>query len=98
MAGVPADAAAVVLNVTVTDALGSGFVTVWPCGESLPTASNLNFVAGLTRFRIAVVVPVSASGEVCLFAAESATHLIADLNGYFPTRNLIRRERMQLPG
>ena len=41
--GVPADAAAVVLNVTVTGAQGSGFITVFPCGEALPTASNLNF-------------------------------------------------------
>jgi hypothetical protein len=32
-----------------------------------------------------VVVPVSASGEVCVFTAESATHLIVDLNGWFPT-------------
>ncbi len=27
---------------------------------------------------------VGAGGKVCLFAAESATHLIADVNGYFP--------------
>ncbi len=81
--GVPADAAAVVLNVTVTGAQGSGFITVFPCGEALPTASNLNFVAGDTVPN-AVIVKVGAGGKVCLFAAESATHLIADTNGYFP--------------
>ncbi len=82
-AGVPADASAVVLNVTVTGAQGSGFITVFPCGEALPTASNLNFVAGDTVPN-AVVVKLGAGGKVCLFAAESATHLIADTNGYFP--------------
>ena len=81
--GVPADAAAVVLNVTVTGAQGSGFITVFPCGEELPTASNLNFKLGDTVPN-AVVVKLGAGGKVCLFAAESATHLIADTNGYFP--------------
>jgi hypothetical protein len=81
--GVPVDASAVVLNVTVTGAQGSGFITVFPCGEALPTASNLNFVAGDTVPN-AVVVKLGAGGKVCLFAAEAATHLIADTNGYFP--------------
>ena len=45
-AGVPADAVAVVLNVTVTEAQGDGFITVFPCGAAQPTASNLNYVAG----------------------------------------------------
>ncbi|HWM20412.1 MAG TPA: hypothetical protein VNO51_12040, partial [Ilumatobacteraceae bacterium] len=81
--GVPADADAVVLNVTVTGATGNGFITVFPCGEPLPTASNLNFVTGDTVPN-AVIVKVGAGGRVCLFAAESATHLIADVNGYFP--------------
>ena len=39
---------AVVLNVTVTDAQGPGFVTVYPCGAVRPLASSLNFVAGQT--------------------------------------------------
>ena len=81
--GVPGDAEAVVLNVTVTGAEGNGFITVFPCGQAVPTASNLNFVAGDTVPN-AVVVKVGAGGKVCLFAAESATHLIADVNGYFP--------------
>jgi hypothetical protein len=81
--GVPADAEAVVLNVTVTGAEGSGFITVYPCGQAVPTTSNLNFVTGDTVAN-AVVVKMGAGGKVCLFAAESATHLIADVNGYFP--------------
>src|SRR5262249_41043296 len=44
--GVPADATAVALNVTATNGVGPGFVTVFPCGASQPLASNLNFVAG----------------------------------------------------
>ena len=32
-AGVPMDASAVVMNVTVTNPAAAGFVTVWPCGQ-----------------------------------------------------------------
>jgi len=75
------DAAAVVLNVTVTDPQASGFVTVYPCGSERPNASSLNYVAGATVAN-AVVVKVGDGGQVCLFS-QAATDLIADVNGYF---------------
>ncbi|NDE80637.1 MAG: hypothetical protein EB037_06915, partial [Actinobacteria bacterium] len=73
---------AVSLNVTVTSPRGEGFVTVFPC-DSLPEASNLNYVLNETVPN-AVIAPVSADGEVC-FYTYAETHLIADVNGYFPT-------------
>lgn len=81
-AGVPVDASAVVLNVTVTDPAAAGFVTVFPCGVVQPTASNLNFVAGSTVPN-AVIAKVGDGGKVCLFSSQ-ATQLIVDVNGYFP--------------
>ncbi|MCU1365318.1 MAG: hypothetical protein JWN39_957, partial [Ilumatobacteraceae bacterium] len=80
--GVAPDAATVVLNVTVTEAQGAGFVTVYPCGSDPPTASNINGVAGSTVPN-AVIVKVGAGGQVCLFN-QLATHLVVDVNGYFP--------------
>ena len=53
-----------VLNVTATDAPGAGFVTVWPCGEPMPTASNVNFVAGVPSPN-AAIVKIGADGKVC---------------------------------
>jgi hypothetical protein len=41
--GVPDDASAVVLNVTVAGAQGAGFVTVWPCCMDRPNVSSPNF-------------------------------------------------------
>ncbi len=79
--GVPADASAVVLNVTVTGGTGLGFVTVFPCGASQPNASNLNFSAGQTVPNL-VIAKVGSGGKVCLYTT-TPTHLIADLNGYF---------------
>ncbi|MEY2444322.1 MAG: hypothetical protein QOE00_902, partial [Ilumatobacteraceae bacterium] len=80
--GVPADASAVSLNVTVTEAVGPGFVTAYPCGSQRPVASNLNYVAGQTVPNL-VISQVGAGGTVCLFVSEG-THLVADVTGYFP--------------
>ena len=79
---VPSSAAAVVLNVTGTGATNDGFVTVWPCGQSRPLASNLNLTKGATAPNL-VVVKLGDAGKVCLFT-QSGTHLVADVNGYFP--------------
>jgi hypothetical protein len=79
--GVPADATAVVLNVTVTEAAGSGFITVFPCGASQPTASSLNYVSGQTVPNM-VISKLGAGGAVCLFNT-NPTQLVADVTGYF---------------
>jgi hypothetical protein len=79
--GVPAGAEAVVLNVTVTEPQGDGFVTAYPCDVPRPTdTSSLNYTAGQTVPN-AVVVKPSASGTVCLYTM-AATHLVVDVNGY----------------
>jgi hypothetical protein len=78
---VPAAATAVILNMTVTNTSGPGFLTVWPTGNPRPTASNLNWVAGETRPNL-VTVQVGFSGLVAIVAS-SRTDVIADLEGYF---------------
>ena len=82
--GVPASGvSAVVLNVTVTQPAGAGFVTVYGEGSALPTASNLNFVPGQTVPNM-VIAPVGAGGVVDLYNGSTATiHLIADVSGYY---------------
>ena len=81
-AGIPADAAAVVLNVTITEPAGAGYATVYPCGTQPPTASNLNYTPGLTIPNLAIS-KLGTNGTVCIYSQQS-THLIADVNGYFP--------------
>jgi alpha-tubulin suppressor-like RCC1 family protein len=82
--GVPAvGVGSVVLNVTAVDPSSAGFVTVWPAGSPKPTASNLNFPAGDTRPNL-VVVRVGAGGMVSLFNSAGSTHLIGDVEGWFP--------------
>ncbi len=75
---------AVILNVTVTNPETAGYVTVFPCGDTLPTASNLNFAAGETVPNLVVVDLVGRQpiGKVCLYSS-AATDLLADLTGYY---------------
>lgn len=73
--------AAVVLNLTATEATGDGFVTVWPTGIDRPVVSNLNVVAGETRANL-VVVPLGRDGQVSIFTQRGA-HLLADVTGWF---------------
>ena len=80
--GVPVDSAAVALNVTAVNARAAGFVTVWPCGTTQPTASNLNYATGAT-IPNAVITKVGTAGKVC-FYTQSAIDLIVDTNRQFP--------------
>jgi hypothetical protein len=80
--GVPANASAVVLNVTVDQAGAAGFISVFPCGSTQPLASNLNYPAGGTVPN-AVIAKIGAGGKVCFFS-NAATHLVVDVNAFFP--------------
>ena len=46
--GLDDEPGAVILNVTVTSPGDLGFLTVWPCDEQRPTASNLNYISDQT--------------------------------------------------
>jgi hypothetical protein len=79
----PSWARSVVLNVTVTGAVGNGFLTVYPCDEPRPTSSNLNYQAGTTR-AVAVVAKIGSNGAVCIYT-QTAAHVVVDLTGLYPT-------------
>jgi hypothetical protein len=79
---IPTDASAVVLNVTATQPLAAGYVSVYPTGASLPTASNLNYAKGQTIAN-QVLAKVGSGGMVRLYT-DAAAHLVVDLAGYYP--------------
>lgn len=78
--GLPGDLAAAVLNVTVTDPVAAGYVTVFPCGTKPPTASNLNYLPGQTVPN--AVISALGNAAVCLYS-KAPTHLIVDVSGWF---------------
>jgi plastocyanin len=90
--GIPPNARAVSLNVTVTQPQAAGNLRLYPADEPVPLASTLNYSAGQTRGNNAVV-PLSATGALAARAAQppaTTTHLIVDVNGYFaPPADLV---------
>lgn len=80
---VPATASAVVLNVTITQSAGPGYVQVFPTGRSaLGASSNLNVERAGQTIPNLVTVPVGDSGQVS-FHAQAGGHLIADVFAYY---------------
>jgi Fibronectin type III domain len=86
-APVPSSAvAAVVMNVTVTDTTAASYLTVFPSQLPQPTASNLNWIAGITVPNL-VEVPVGPDGGVTFFNAAGSVNVIADIEGYVGAAN-----------
>jgi hypothetical protein len=80
--GVANTADAVIVNVTVTGGTADSFLTVFPAGDTLPIASNVNFAAGQTTANL-VVVKVGTGGGVSFNNAFGNVDVIADVVGYF---------------
>lgn len=85
-AGAPADATAVVLNVTAVGATRQTDIRVWPSRSSEPpTVSNLNPPPG-RPVAAAVVVGVGDGGSVSLRSSSGTVQVVVDLAGwYVPT-------------
>jgi hypothetical protein len=82
--GIPGFVEAYSLNFTVTQTQGPGFLKVFPQGGAVPTdVSTINYVAGQTIAN-AAIVPAGTDGGITVIAGVSGTHMIIDINGYFP--------------
>lgn len=80
--GIPANAAAVLLNITAVRPASAGYVTVYPCGMPLPTASNVNYQAGQVVAN-AALVGVGIGGAVCVYTS-ATSDIIVDVSGFVP--------------
>jgi hypothetical protein len=81
--GVPANAAAVAINITAVSPTAAGFLTVWPSGQARPTVSSINFPAGAVVGNF-VVAEVGEQGRVNIYNHEGNTHVVFDVVGYVP--------------
>lgn len=106
--GTAPTASGLILNVTVTQPTGAGFVTLFPTGTGVPSTSNINFRVGATRANSAVV-RLGTGGALTAaagLAAGTSVHVIIDIAGYFddtannqpPTVSAGPRRSLQLPG
>jgi hypothetical protein len=78
--GIPADATAVVLNVTVANPASGGFLTVFPTGAARPLASNINYATGKVVPNL-VEVGIGTGGQVSFYSL-SRTDIVVDVEGY----------------
>jgi hypothetical protein len=78
--GVAADAVAAVLNVVAVRPSSPGYLTVFPCGPTVPDVSVLNFGAAQTVAN-STIATLDASGDVCVFSAAD-TDVIVDVTGW----------------
>jgi hypothetical protein len=83
VAGVPATGvSAVVLNVAVTQPTVGSYLSVTPDGST--GTSNINFASGETASGL-VIVPVGGDGSIRYRVGSGATHVVADVFGWFAT-------------
>jgi hypothetical protein len=79
--GIPADAAAFSINIGAILPAADGFLTAYPTGGTLPTVSNVNFLANEVIAN-AAVIGAGTSGSISIFV-NVTTHVIVDINGYY---------------
>jgi hypothetical protein len=85
--GVPDGAVGVALNVTVTNASGAGFLTVYSCDSVVPETSNLNYVKDQTVPNL-VFTALGPSRAVCIDTFATAD-VVVDLSGYVPASSTV---------
>ncbi len=78
--GVPGNAAAYSLNVTVIPDSQLGYLTIWASGQPQPPVSTLNSDGRIKAN--AALVSAGANGAVSVFSTDT-TQLILDIDGYF---------------
>lgn len=68
----------VALNVTAVDPTGGGYLTVYPCNQSRPSTTNINYLRGEPRAGFVLVN--AGAGTVCVHTSASA-HIVVDKLG-----------------
>jgi hypothetical protein len=80
--GLPDDAAAVTLNVTVLGGTTGSHLKMWAAGDPEATTSVLAWSSAITM-STSVVVPVHSDHVVVFFNKNGTVNVVADLVGYF---------------
>ena len=81
--GVPADAKALALNVTVTQPTSAGALTLFPGSGVAPITTTISFAAGKTRANNAVIGLTAGVLSVMNRQEAGSVHVIVDVSGYF---------------
>ncbi|NKB40246.1 MAG: hypothetical protein GKR86_04175, partial [Ilumatobacter sp.] len=80
-AGITQGAVAAVINMVAVNPAAPGYLTVWPCSDSKPLASALNYETGENNAN-EFSIPIGDDGDICIYAF-SATDVVVDVYGYY---------------
>ena len=81
---VPAGARAALVTITVTQNVGTGWVTAYSNVLTVaPTTSTVNWSTPNTDVATTTTVAVDGSGKIALLAGQNGTHVIVDVIGYY---------------
>ena len=81
--GVPTDASAVALNVTVTNPTSGGSLTAYPGTGAVPGTSTVSFAAGRTRANNTTIGLVGGFVSILDRQETGTTDVIIDVSGYY---------------
>lgn len=80
--GVPANATAVTVNLTSTDATADTFFTLWSGDRARPVSTSLNPTPRQDRSN-QVIVPIGADGTISLYNHEGSAQAVVDVFGWY---------------
>ncbi len=80
--GLPDDATAVSINVTVVDGTEGSFLTVYPKGSARPTTSTVNWDSAGAEANSATVV-LGADKSLTIYNLKGTVNVVIDLLGYY---------------
>ena len=92
--GVPANASAAVLNVTGVNTTAPGYVTVYPSGTDLPTASNVNFDGAGQVMANMVTVKLGSGGSVDVYMQRKMDVAVDVSGAYVPVAGAVSAGRL----
>ena len=92
--GVPTNATAAVLNVTGVNTTAPGYVTVYPSGTDLPTASNVNFDGAGQVMANMATVKLGAGGSVDVYMQRKMDVAVDVSGAYVPVAGPVSKGRL----
>jgi len=84
--GIPANPAAVALNLAVVNMQGDGNLIVYPTGGTEPNTSALNYTSGVYALSNGAIAPAcntNCANQITVKANSAGTDLVIDIVGYF---------------
>ncbi len=79
--GIPG-ARTAVINLTVTETVGAGYVAVFRADIAWPGNSSINWSGANQNIANGVITPVDATGKIKIRGGDGSTHVIIDRIGY----------------